>query len=122
MEAAEKRRDDELKRRMTQQQAQRETDLSIMKKVASRSIATSFLGGLKDRGLAHLLDAGVFTEAAEKGVENVFMPMLFKMAQQHVAAGRVNHEKVGQVLEKTVDTRVANHAKVLQVEKERLKV
>merc|ERR1719359_1425900 len=56
MEAAEKRRDDELKRRMQQQAAQREVDLSIMKKVASRSIASAYLGSLKDRTLSRLLD------------------------------------------------------------------
>merc|ERR1712125_133624 len=62
MEAAETRRDDELKRRMQQQASQRDVDLSIMRKVASRSIASAYLGGLQDRALAHLLDAGVFTE------------------------------------------------------------
>jgi len=122
MEAAETRRDDELKRRMQQQAAQREVDLSIMRKVASRSIATAYLGGLKDRGLAHLLDAGVFTETAQKSVETVFMPTLLKMVQERVAASRVNHEQVGEVLQKAMDARVANHAKVLQVEKDRLKV
>jgi hypothetical protein len=122
MEAAEKRRDDELQRRIQQQSAQREVDLSIMRKVASRSISSAYLGGLQDRALAHLLDAGVFTEAAQKGVETVFMPTLFKMVQQSVAASHVHHEHIGGVMQKAVDARIANHAKVLQVEKDRLKV
>merc|ERR1719392_503776 len=60
MEAAEKRRHDEMVRRVQQQAAQREQDLSIMRKVVSRSIASAHLSSLKDRALAHLLDAGVF--------------------------------------------------------------
>merc|ERR1719282_1154495 len=43
MEAAEKRREDELERRMQQQASQREQDLSMMRKVLSRSIAKSHL-------------------------------------------------------------------------------
>merc|ERR1712125_228209 len=44
------------------------------------------------------------------------------MVQERVAASRVNHEQVGEVLQKPMEARVANHAKVLQVEKDRLKV
>merc|ERR1719359_2538705 len=55
MEAAEKRRNDEMERRTAQQQAQREQDLSKMRKVVSRSVASAHLGSLKDRALKHLL-------------------------------------------------------------------
>merc|ERR1719482_1746607 len=44
------------------------------------------------------------------------------MVQERVAASRVNHEQVGEVLQKAMDARMVNHAKVLQVEKDRLKV
>jgi hypothetical protein len=121
LEAAEKRRDDEMKRRMQQAEAQRQVDLSIMKKVASRSIAAAHLGSLKERALAHLFDAGIFTEAAEKSVETMFMPSLFKMVQERVAAASVNHQRVGEVMQKAVDAKIANHAKVIQVEKDRIK-
>merc|ERR1740127_384933 len=47
MEAAEKRRHDEMTRRINQQKAQREQDLSVMKKVVSRSIAATHLSSLK---------------------------------------------------------------------------
>merc|ERR1712093_926245 len=52
----------------------------------------------------------------------LFMPTLFKMVQERVAASRVNHDKVGEVVQKAMEARVVNHAKVLQVEKDRLKV
>merc|ERR1712125_251064 len=44
------------------------------------------------------------------------------MVQERVAASRVNHEKVGEVVQKAMEARTLNHAKVLQVEKDRLKV
>merc|ERR1719262_1128883 len=70
MEAAEKRRHDEMERRMQQQAAQREQDLSMMRKVVSRSIASAHLSSLKDRALAHLLDAGIFADSMQGAVES----------------------------------------------------
>lgn len=121
MESAEKRRDDELKRRMTQQSAQREADLSTMRKVASRSIAAAFLGSVKDRTLAHLLDAGVFTEATKVGVESVFMPSLFKMVQERMASSHAKHSVVGKVIQSAVQEKLDKHEKVLGVERARLR-
>merc|ERR1719296_194576 len=65
MEAAEKRRCDEMARRVQQQAVQREKDLSKMRKVVSRSVACAHLSSLKDRALNHLLDAGVFADSTE---------------------------------------------------------
>merc|ERR1712060_1026594 len=84
IEIAELRRHDEMERRMQQQAAQKEADLSLMRKVASRSIAAAHLSSLKGRALAHLLDAGVFADAVELGVENRFMPDLLKMVSQQM--------------------------------------
>merc|ERR1719359_2708940 len=79
MMAAEKRRQDELDRRMQQQESQRKVDLSTMRKVVSHSIAKAHLGSLKDRVLGHLLDAGTFTDAVQIAVEDPFMPNLMQM-------------------------------------------
>merc|ERR1719162_750874 len=79
MEAAEQRRQNELEQRMQQQAAQREHDLSVMRKVVSRSIANSHLSSLKDRALAHLVDAGSFTDSVQVAVNSQVVPQ-FRVA------------------------------------------
>merc|ERR1719161_2015022 len=54
MEAAEKRRADEMERRMQQMKAKREQNDTIMRKVLSRSIARGYLGGLKEKTMQQM--------------------------------------------------------------------
>merc|ERR1719352_1247177 len=58
MEAAEKRRADEVGRRLQQMRSQKEQDAEVMRKVLSRAMARQYLGGLKEKALQQLLDAG----------------------------------------------------------------
>merc|ERR1719316_1884338 len=72
MEAAEKRRADELDRRLVQERAQKEQDMSVMRKVMSRNLAFDYLGGLKEKAMKQLLDAGVFQDTIQVAVDGIF--------------------------------------------------
>jgi len=120
MESAEKRRSDEMERRMHQAQAQREQDLSVMKKVISRSVAASHLSSLKDRALAHLLDAGVFANSIEGAVENRFVPDLLKQVSSSMSESAMDRRVVGAVMQSCIKNKFDTHRKVLQSERDRL--
>jgi hypothetical protein len=120
MEAAEKRRQDEMERRMQQAQAQREQDLSVMKKVISRSVAASHLSSLRDRALAHLLDAGVFASSIEGAVDSKFMPDLLKQVTSQMQQSSADRNVVGAVMQSTMQSKLDAHKKVLQSERDRL--
>merc|ERR1719482_2579949 len=68
MEAAEKRRADEMERRMQQMRAKQEQEQMLMRKVLSRSLARSYLGGLKEKAMQQLLDAGTFQDSVQLAV------------------------------------------------------
>merc|ERR1719201_2015696 len=106
MEAAEKRRSDEMERRMHQAQAQRDQDISVMKKVISRSIAASHLSSLKDRALAHLLDAGVFANSIEGAVDSRFVPDLLKQVTSQFQQSSIDRQVVGAVMRSSVQAKL----------------
>jgi len=120
MEAAEKRRNDELQRRMTQAAAQREQNLSIMKKVVSRSVAAAHMSSLKDRALAQLADAGVFTDTKASAVENVFMPDLLKSVLSFRQEQTTDRMVIANVMESSMKAKLDQHSKVLACERSRL--
>mmetsp|Transcript_30809 Transcript_30809/g.70130 ORF Transcript_30809/g.70130 Transcript_30809/m.70130 type:complete len:462 (-) Transcript_30809:113-1498(-) len=120
MEAAEKRRQEEMQRRLQQQASQREQDLSIMRKVVSRSIAAAHLSSLKDRALAHLLDAGVFADAVQLAVDNHFMPQLLQMVTKQMDLSRGDRQIFGSVIQSTADQRLEKQERVLEVERRRI--
>mmetsp|Transcript_113538 Transcript_113538/g.321537 ORF Transcript_113538/g.321537 Transcript_113538/m.321537 type:complete len:773 (-) Transcript_113538:43-2361(-) len=121
IEIAEQRRNDEMERRTQQQAAQKERDLTLMRKVVSRSIANAHLGSLKDRALAHLLDAGVFADSVELGVESQFMPDLLKMVSQQMRQQATDRQLFDEVGQAVVADSLATHGKKLEVEQRRLK-
>merc|ERR1719486_1341778 len=88
MEAAEKRRADELDRRLQQQRAQKEQDMSVMRKVISRNIAFDYLGGLKEKAMKQLLDAGVFQDTIQVAVDGIFLPSLMSAVTAELEANR----------------------------------
>eukprot|EP00428_Durinskia_dybowskii_P024420 CAMPEP_0170250746 /NCGR_PEP_ID=MMETSP0116_2-20130129/25193_1 /TAXON_ID=400756 /ORGANISM="Durinskia baltica, Strain CSIRO CS-38" /LENGTH=404 /DNA_ID=CAMNT_0010501689 /DNA_START=106 /DNA_END=1317 /DNA_ORIENTATION=+ len=120
MEAAEKRRQDEMERRLQQQAAQREQDLSVMRKVVSRSVAAAHLSTLKERCLAHLLDAGCFQDSTQLAVETSFMPTLLQSVLTHKDQAVRDREVVGDMLNSVVSNRLQEHEKRLDVERRRL--
>mmetsp|Transcript_63637 Transcript_63637/g.151817 ORF Transcript_63637/g.151817 Transcript_63637/m.151817 type:complete len:463 (-) Transcript_63637:151-1539(-) len=120
IEAAEKRRQGEVERRMQQQRARRQEELTIMRKVVSRSIASAHLNSLKERALAHLADAGIFSETAQLAVESNFVPNLFQMVAQHVQSKGRYQEMLDGVLTSTVKHSYQAHDAVLKKEKDRL--
>lgn len=120
MEAAEKRRNDELQRRMTQAAAQREQNLSIMKKVVSRSVAAAHMSSLKDRALAQLADAGVFTDTKASAVENVFVPDLLKSVLSFRQEQTTDRMVIANVMESSMKAKLDQHSKVLACERSRL--
>jgi len=120
MEAAEKRRADELERRMQQQRAQKEQDMSIMRKVISRNIAFDYLGGLKERAMKQLLDAGVFQDQIQVAVDGIFLPSLMSAVTAELQANRRNQALVGEFSKSTVETRLTKHKEVLSKERARI--
>lgn len=122
MEAAEKRRSDEMERRMQQQRAQRESDLSVMKKVISRSIAASHLSSLKDRTLAHLQDAGFFANSMQTAVESMFVPQVLKMVTSELNQTRQDVMVASSILKSTMSGKLDSQLKALTAERKRLQV
>eukprot|EP00929_Paragymnodinium_shiwhaense_P123960 TRINITY_DN985_c0_g3_i1.p1 TRINITY_DN985_c0_g3~~TRINITY_DN985_c0_g3_i1.p1 ORF type:complete len:478 (-),score=175.73 TRINITY_DN985_c0_g3_i1:135-1568(-) len=122
MEAAEKRRSDELRRRLQQQSQQRERDLCIMKKVVCRGVASAHMSSLKERALAHLLDASVFSHSGSGVVENVIMQELIQSVCQQATSGSDSHQMVSQMAKARLTARRAAHQGKLDMEKERLRV
>merc|ERR1719482_219783 len=120
MEAAEKRRSDEMERRMHQAQAQRDQDISVMKKVISRSIAASHLSSLKDRAIAHLLDAGVFANSIQGAVDSKFVPDLLKQVTGQMQQNSSDRAVVTSVLKSSIQSKLDAHKKTLAAETERL--
>jgi len=122
MEAAEKRRHDEMERRMHQQAAQREQDLSMMRKVVSRSIANAQLSSLKDRALAHLMDAGVFVDDVQLAVDSLFVPQLMQAVTRQMQQNATERELFGDVVQSAVGGRLEGHGRALKAERDRLAV
>jgi len=120
MEAAEKRREEEMKRRIQQQTAQREQDLSMMKKVVSRSIASAHLSTLKERALGQLRDAGVFADSIQLTVDNKFMPQLLQMVGKQMQDKSRDRQLLGEIMESAVVARVEKQNQVLELERRRL--
>jgi len=120
MEAAEKRRHDEMQRRVQQQASQREADLSIMRKVVSRSLAAQHLSGLKDRMLSHLEDAGIFADAVSMAVDSQFMPNLMQMIAKQIEKTGKDRQVVDDVMKSAVADRMQQHGLVLDIERRRL--
>lgn len=122
MEAGEKRRQDEMQRRMQQQAAQRESDLIMMRKVVSCSVASAHFSSLKSRALAHLLDAGVFSDSSELSVAQNFMPNLLEAVLGHVHSRCADTQLLNDTAHEAMAARVAKHNQVLHAEEHRLKV
>merc|ERR1719335_112515 len=120
MEAAEKRRHDEMERRTAQQQAQREQDLSVMRKVISRAIAASHLSSLKERALAHLSDAGVFADKRQDAVETQFVPNLLQMVTVQMQQNRDDMVSITSAMKSTVSSKLDSQLKAITAERKRL--
>jgi radial spoke head protein 3 len=120
MEAAEKRRHDEMQRRTQQQAAQRERDLSIMRKVVARSVAAEHLSGLKDRMLLHLKDAGIFADSTSVAVESLFLPTLLQTVAKQMQHGVHERQVVENILASSLTARLEKHRQVLEAERARL--
>lgn len=120
MEAAEKRRADEIQRRVQQQAAQREQDLSVMKKVMARSIAASHLSSLRERALAHLLDAGVFADPVQGAVDGFFMPKLLQGITNHMEQNQRDRDASSAILKTAVSGKFESQLKALTAERRRL--
>merc|ERR1719238_258943 len=118
MEAAEKRRADELERRMQQQRAQKEQDMSVMRKVMSRNLAFDYLGGLKEKAMKQLLDAGVFQDTIQVAVDGIFLPGLMSDVSAELEANRRNQALVQESAKKAVADRLSKHKEVLNAERE----
>mmetsp|Transcript_78924 Transcript_78924/g.218372 ORF Transcript_78924/g.218372 Transcript_78924/m.218372 type:complete len:460 (-) Transcript_78924:97-1476(-) len=120
MEAAEKRRQEEMQRRLQQQASQREQDLSMMRKVVSRSIAAAHLSSLKDRALAHLLDAGVFADDVQLAVDNIFVPQLLQMVTKQMETARGDRQIFNDIVQSAAAQRLELQERALEVERRRI--
>eukprot|EP00931_Biecheleriopsis_adriatica_P070329 TRINITY_DN4410_c0_g1_i1.p1 TRINITY_DN4410_c0_g1~~TRINITY_DN4410_c0_g1_i1.p1 ORF type:complete len:506 (-),score=163.45 TRINITY_DN4410_c0_g1_i1:233-1630(-) len=120
MEAAETRRSDETQRRVQQQNAQRERDLSTMKKVLSRSIAQQYLSGLQDILLQDLKDAGTFADKDKLAVESTFMANLLQGVKAHMEKTAIERKVADSIAASSVTAKLEQHSKVLDIERRRL--
>merc|ERR1719160_690632 len=120
MEAAEKRRSDEMERRMQQASAQREQDFSVMKKVISRTIASAHLSSLKERALSHLFDAGIFNSSMQGAVETRFVPDLLKTVTAEIQKNRSDLAAATAVMKSTVSSKLESQLTALNAERRRL--
>eukprot|EP00930_Biecheleria_cincta_P028381 TRINITY_DN1980_c0_g2_i1.p1 TRINITY_DN1980_c0_g2~~TRINITY_DN1980_c0_g2_i1.p1 ORF type:complete len:467 (-),score=152.15 TRINITY_DN1980_c0_g2_i1:174-1574(-) len=120
MEAAEKRRHDEMQRRVQQQQAQHERDLATMRKVLSRNIASQHLEGLKDSMLLHLNDAGVFADNLNVAVESKFLPNLLKMVSKQMEQNVKDRQVADTVVASSLAGKLEQHSEILDIERRRL--
>lgn len=120
MESAERRRTDEMDRRMQQTRAQKEQDQQVMQKVLSRSMARRYLGGFKERALQTLLDMGCFQNSVQMAVEANFVPWLMESVQQELDCTRRNQKVLEDAISCCVETRVTNHANAMKKEQERI--
>lgn len=120
MEAAEKRRSDEMERRLQQQAAQKERDMSTMRKVVSRSVANAHLASIRDRALAHLMDAGLFADSVQLAVDNHFMPSLLKAVQKEIVQATQDRAIIASVMETAISKQLATHESRLEVERRRI--
>lgn len=120
MEAGEKRRHDEMTRRMQQQAAQRDQDVVSMKKVVSRSIASAHLFSLKGRALAHLEDAGGFYDNTQLAVD-AFMPQLMDMLTQQMQQSSGKQAILESNIGSSIREKVSLHKQKLDGERLRLK-
>jgi len=120
MEAAEKRRADELERRMQQEKARLEQESSLMQKVVSRNIAFEYLGPLNRRALQQLLDAGVFQDTVQVAVDGHFLPNLMDMVTGQLKKQRRDAQLAEEVTKASVQGKLAAHREVLNKEKARI--
>merc|ERR1719265_1254606 len=88
MESAEKRRADEQDRRLQQERSRKEQESSLMQKVLSRNIACGYLGGLQNKVMAQLVDAGTFQDPIQDAVETSFLPNLVGKVMDELAKCR----------------------------------
>eukprot|EP00929_Paragymnodinium_shiwhaense_P123959 TRINITY_DN985_c0_g2_i1.p1 TRINITY_DN985_c0_g2~~TRINITY_DN985_c0_g2_i1.p1 ORF type:complete len:519 (-),score=189.53 TRINITY_DN985_c0_g2_i1:139-1695(-) len=121
MEQAEQRRYDEMQRRLAQAKAQRERDVLIMRKVISRSIAATHLSSLKERALAHLLDAQVFKVASQKVVDHEFLPNLLAQVNEQSTARVAQLGIVKEMMHSSALSKRKTHQSKLDIERQRLR-
>lgn len=119
MEDAEKRRHDEMERRIHQQAEQRKQDLIIMKKVVSRSVAAAHLSSLMERSVAHLQDAGIFSDSLDSAVDATFMPNLLEGVMQQMARGVRDRQLAAEAMQTAVSQRLENNRRAIDAEKRR---
>jgi len=57
----------------------------VKRKVLSRNLARSYLGGMQERCFEELQDAGVFHDPNLLAVESLFMPWVLKSVEANVS-------------------------------------
>mmetsp|Transcript_10760 Transcript_10760/g.23721 ORF Transcript_10760/g.23721 Transcript_10760/m.23721 type:complete len:460 (-) Transcript_10760:343-1722(-) len=103
MEAVETRRKEEADRRRQQETAKKEQEDQITRKVMSRSMARSYLGGLPQRILEELEDSGLFSDPKELAVEQDFMPWLVDAVAKEVQESQEVQQAVEGVLASAIE-------------------
>jgi len=85
-------------------------------------VAASHFASLKDRALAHLLDAGVMESELQKGVQHDFVRDLVKSVAAQTADRIVGQQKIADASAAVFAKKVAAHDKVVNTERERLRL
>jgi len=119
MEAAEKRREEERQRRLTQEQARSDEQFAAFKKAHSRATARSYLSGLGRKCLDLLESEGLFSDQVQVAVEADFMPWLVNTVVSGLQAARGRQEVMDSAVTKVMGEMAKPHKVALEKEKAR---
>mmetsp|Transcript_19841 Transcript_19841/g.34202 ORF Transcript_19841/g.34202 Transcript_19841/m.34202 type:complete len:529 (+) Transcript_19841:243-1829(+) len=98
MEAAEKRKNDEKERRLTQERERLERERVVRQKVAASTFARGYLGGIVTSVFDQLQSSGFFFDPVLKEVEDSFMPWLKQQAVKYLEQGVIARQVVRRVV------------------------
>jgi len=113
MESAEQRRSDEKNRRKEQASAQKAFDDAVMRKILSRNISRSYLGGLQERCFIELQDAGMFHNPNLTAVESLFMPWIFRSVEEKINNCKRNEQIANHLLRSAISDSTSSHKEAL---------
>ena len=107
LEEAERRKLAEKERRLRQERQRMLRERAVREKVAACAFARGYLGGVLGTAFEELKAEGVFFDATEKELEDVFMPWLFEEATTHLAAESTARSAMHAIVMQAVQTLAA---------------
>merc|ERR1719473_1585966 len=103
-------------RRLNQEKARHDEQLSAFKKAHSRAVARTYLGGMRLKVLDVLEHAGLFRDPVELVVESEFMPWLVDQVVQEIGAAGDRQKDVKKLVEAAGEDLAKPHREALHRE------